>query len=174
MSNKTHNCSNCGKSLESVEVTKCDRCGSLLIYSVLQQSFLTEGEEGTFRGIARNVQWMDRHPSDILIFRIEQMDKKGNILGYIPVELDEVKYSKISGALADGDEVEVIGEVNRNRILSNPKKVFNLNTKSVVTVTYSNRAKLFGYGIIILFIVIFVFIAITVLLAFLGVWRFWN
>ena len=79
MSVKALKCPSCGAPLGSTDVTKCGYCGSTLVYSVPQQVFRTVGEEGAFRGIARNVEQRLENGYTVLAFRIEQIDNEGNI-----------------------------------------------------------------------------------------------
>ena len=56
MSVEAVTCPSCGTPLKSTDVMSCEYCGVTLAYSGPQQLFIAKGEEGTFRGIARNLQ----------------------------------------------------------------------------------------------------------------------
>lgn len=134
MSAEALKCPSCGAPLDSTDVTKCGYCGSTLVYSVPQQVFRTVGEEGAFRGIARNVEQRLENGYTVLAFRIEQIDNEGNIIDYVQVELRD---PRIKGTLVDGDEVEVVGKIGKEGILI-PKKIFNLKTKAYISKSTSN------------------------------------
>jgi len=134
MSVKALKCPSCGAPLESIDLKRCEYCGAVLVYSVPQQVFVTEGKEGTFRGIARNVQQRQENGYTVLTFRVEQIDNVGNVLGYTQVELRE---PRIRGTLVDGDEVKVVGKIDKEGILS-PKQILNLRTGAHITKSRSN------------------------------------
>ena len=134
MSAKALKCPICGASLESTDLTKCEYCGSTLVYSAPQKSFRKVGEKGAFFGIVRNVERRLEDGYTVLAFRIEQIDNEGNIVGYIQVELRD---PRIKGTVVDGDEVEVIGEISKEGILI-PKKILNVKTKAYISKSSSN------------------------------------
>ena len=149
MSVKTLKCPSCGASLKSTDTTKCEYCGTILVYSVPQKVFRVRGKEGTFRGVARNVEKRLENGYTVLSFRVEQIDDEGNVIDYVQVELRD---PRIRGALVDGDEVEVIGKIGKEGILL-PKNILNLTTKAHVTKSSSNKGVLlflfpFIFGIV--------------------------
>lgn len=134
MSVKTLRCPSCGAPIKSTEVTKCDYCGTLLVYSSPQKVFRIRGKESVFRGIARNVEKRLEDGYTVLYFRVEQIDSEGNVIDYVQVELRE---PRIRGTLVDGDEVEVMGKIGKDGILS-PKTILNLKTNANITKSGSN------------------------------------
>jgi hypothetical protein len=142
MSAEALKCPNCGAPLNSTDVKKCMYCGSALVYSVPQRVFRIPGEEGVFRGIARNVEQRLESGYTVLTFRIEQIGNEGNIIGYVQVELRD---PRIKGTLVDGDEVEVVGKIGKEGILL-PKKILNLKTSAYITKSDS------GKGVILFFL----------------------
>jgi hypothetical protein len=145
MSARALKCPSCGAPLDSTDVEKCEYCGSALVYSVPQHAFKIAGEEGVFRGIARNVEQRLENGYTVLAFRIEQVDNEGNITGYVQVELRD---PRIKGTLVDGDEVEVVGEIGKEGLLI-PKKILNLKTNAYISKSSSNKG-------IVLFLVPFI------------------
>ena len=129
MSVEAVTCPSCGAPLKSTDVTSCEYCGVTLAYSGPLQIFIAKGKEGVFRGIARNVQQRQENGYTVLSFRVEQIGKEGNVLGYVQVEQRE---SRIKGTLVDGDEVEVVGKIDKEGIVS-PKRILNLTTKAQIT-----------------------------------------
>ena len=81
-----------------------------------------------FRGVARNVEWRKEDNINVLAFRIEQTDDEGDVINYVPAELREVI---IKGTLVDGDEVEAVGNIDKEGILI-PKRIVNLRTKACI------------------------------------------
>jgi hypothetical protein len=136
MSVRALKCPSCGAPLDSTDLEKCEYCGSALVYSVPQHAFRIAGEEGVFRGIARNVEQRQENGFTVLTFRIEQIDKEGNISGYVQVELRD---PRIKGTLVEGDEVEVVGEIGQDGLLI-PTRILNLKTKAYISKSGSNIA----------------------------------
>lgn len=88
-------------------------------------------QESVFRGIARNVRWRDQPNAPmVLSFRIEQVDSVGNIERYIPIEMKGLV--GIQGSLEDGDEIEVVGDLDSSGNISHPDIVRNLTTQSQI------------------------------------------
>ena len=145
MSVRALKCPSCGAPLDSTDAQKCEYCGSALVYSVPQHAFKIAGEEGVFRGIARNVEQRLENGYTVMTFRIEQVDKEGNIIGYVQVELRD---PRIKGTLVEGDGVEVVGKIGEDGLLV-PKKILNLKTKAYVSKSSSNAG-------IVLFLVPFI------------------
>jgi hypothetical protein len=146
MSVKTLKCPSCGAPLTSTEISKCEYCGAALVYSAPQQVFRVRGKESAFRGIARNVEQRLENGYSVLNFRVEQIDNQGNVIDYVQVELRE---PRIRGTLVEGDEVEVVGKIDKDGILS-PTRILNLKTQSHITKHGSNKG-------IILFLLPFIF-----------------
>lgn len=87
-----------------------------------------KSDTSTFRGIARNVNWRKKggeNPIDVLTFRIERIDGEGNLIDYIPVTME----GDIKGGVVDGDEIEVVGRINKEGLLI-PNKILNLKTRA--------------------------------------------
>jgi hypothetical protein len=81
------------------------------------------------RGIARNVTWhAGPDESQILTFRVEVVDDVGNVERHVPVE---GLYAKVSGILADGDDVEVEGPVRDEGTLD-PTLIRNVKTGALL------------------------------------------
>ncbi|UCE96487.1 MAG: hypothetical protein JSV51_02485 [Candidatus Bathyarchaeota archaeon] len=134
MSAKALKCPSCGAPLDSTDVEKCEYCKSTLVYSVPKHTFKIAGEEGVFRGIARNVEQRLENGYTVLSFRIEQIDNEGNITGYVQVELRD---PRIKGTLVEGDDVEVVGKIGKDGLLI-PNKILNLKTKAYISKSSSN------------------------------------
>jgi hypothetical protein len=134
MSVKALKCPSCGAPLDSTDITKCEYCGSTLVFSVPQHTYKIAGDESVFRGIARNVEQRLENGFTVLAFRIEQIDAEGNIIGYVQAELRD---PRIKGTLVEGDEVEVIGEIGEDGLLK-PEKILNLKTRAYISKSSTN------------------------------------
>lgn len=76
-----------------------------------------KSEKKTFRGIARNVNG--------LRFRLERIDNEGNVIDYVATSA----MGSLKGDLVDGDEIEVVGKINKEGLLI-ANKILNLKTRA--------------------------------------------
>ncbi|MDF9797100.1 putative membrane protein [Catalinimonas alkaloidigena] len=81
------------------------------------------------QGVARSVEYKDISDDEVgldefLAFRLEIVDKEGNVLELIPVE---TRAKKIVGRIKEGDTLLVLGKINRHGLLK-PKEIYNVST----------------------------------------------
>jgi hypothetical protein len=130
MSVEALTCPRCGAPIKPSDAARCEYCGANLTSpkQILEKT-------GAYRGIARNVQQREEGGFTVLSFRVERVDREGNILDYVQVELRD---PKIRGTVVDGDEVEVQGEIDEYGILI-PERIQNLRTQARVSKSSSGK-----------------------------------
>jgi hypothetical protein len=85
-----------------------------------------KSEKSTFRGIARNVNG--------LRFRLERIDNEGNVIDYVATSA----MGSLTGDLVDGDEIEVVGKINKEGLLI-ANKILNLKTRAYIMKSGLNK-----------------------------------
>jgi hypothetical protein len=105
-----------------------------------------KSEKSTFRGIARNVNG--------LRFRLERIDNEGNVIDYVATSA----MGSLTGDLVDGDEIEVVGKINKEGLLI-ANKILNLKTRA-----YIMKSGLINKGFVI-FLLPFIFAIIIGLIS---------
>lgn len=99
----------------------------------LERDFGIQGADKVVEGIARTVSERSEPygmtSQSILNLRIEQIDKEGNITGFMAVEMRGLQ---IIGNIAEGDRVWVKGKVTDG--LMRTKEITNMTTNSVVRI----------------------------------------
>ena len=102
-----------------------------------------KSEKNTFRGIARNVNG--------LRFRLERIDNEGNVIDYVATSA----MGSLKGDLVDGDEIEVVGKINKEGLLI-ANKILNLKTRAHILGAGLNK----GFAIVFLLPFIFAIIGL--------------
>lgn len=97
---------------------------------------------GALAGTARNIQLRSEPPgtgsygaTQVLTFRLEQYDSRGNRIKTLPVEM---RGFSITGFINDNDEVEVFGKLEDGLIRT--RQVQNLTTGATVQVKEPSKA----------------------------------